>query len=284
MTDPTTLWFTGAVVGVATSAAGYGSALATRKPVLEKVGFAALVAGCLALIAAIAARAIFADRSPVSNFYEATLWLTCIAMAVVIIIDRLYKPPHFAAVATPFILGLLGLTYVFPDSWRQVTPLVPALRSYWLKIHVTVIVASYGAFAVSFITSLMYLFVRYRPVKAGADGDLELAQTKRKKLLELVDEITYRTILLGVPLLGIGTILGAIWANEAWGTYWSWDPKETWALITFLIYIAYLHQRLIRGAKGDQAIWFSVVGFAAVIFTFFGVNYLPGLHSYGFKT
>ncbi|MBC7542783.1 MAG: c-type cytochrome biogenesis protein CcsB, partial [Candidatus Sericytochromatia bacterium] len=248
----------------------------------EKAGFWALLGATLAMVGAISARVVLSGRGPVSNFYEAMLWLIGIAMIVVIVVDRTYKPPYFAAMAVPFLLILLGVTYLFPADWKEIHPLVPALRSYWLKIHVTVIVSSYGAFAVSFVTSLLYLFFRYTKVKPGADG-LEAAEIKRKKLLELFDEVTYRTILLGVPLLGIGTILGGIWANEAWGTYWSWDPKETWALITFLIYIAYLHTRLMRGVTGDRAIWFSLIGFAAVIFTFFGVNYLPGLHSYGFS-
>jgi cytochrome c-type biogenesis protein CcsB len=277
MMDPVSLWFTGAVVGTAASAAGYGGHLATRKPSLEKLGFWALMGATLAMVGAIAARAMLSGRSPVSNFYESMLWLIGIAMIVVLVIDRTYRPPFFAAATVPFLLVLLGVTHFFPESWKQVTPLVPALRSYWLKIHVTVIVSSYGAFAVSFVTSLLYLVFKYRKPKAGTD------ETARKKLLEMFDEVTYRTILFGVPLLGIGTILGGIWANEAWGTYWSWDPKETWALITFLIYIAYLHMRLIKGVTGEKAIWFSIVGFAAVIFTFFGVNYLPGLHSYGFS-
>jgi len=279
--DPTALCFAGAVVGTATSAAGYAGHLATRKTSYEKLGFVGLITATLAMIGAIAARAMVSGRSPVSNFYEAMLWLIGIAMLTVIIVDRTYRPPYFAAVTTPFLLLLLAVTYFFPASWKTVTPLVPALRSYWLKIHVTVIVSSYGAFAVSFVTSLMYLVFRYKRLKGE---DLAVAETKRQKLLALFDEVTYRTILLGVPLLGIGTILGAVWANEAWGTYWSWDPKETWALITFLIYLGYLHMRLIRGVTGEKAIWFSLIGFAAVIFTFFGVNYLPGLHSYGFST
>jgi cytochrome c-type biogenesis protein CcsB len=278
MMDPTSLFFGGAVVGTALSAAGYGGHLATRKPGLEKAGFWAMLVATVAMAGAISARAMISGRSPVSNFYEAMLWLIAFAMIVVMVIDKTYKPPYFAAVSAPFLLILLGVTFLFPASWKTVTPLVPALRSYWLKIHVTVIVSSYGAFAVSFVTSVLYLVFRYKALKPGAD------EGARKKLLAMFDEVTYRTILLGVPLLGIGTILGGIWANEAWGTYWSWDPKETWALITFLIYIAYLHMRLIRGVTGDKAIWFSLIGFAAVIFTFFGVNYLPGLHSYGFST
>ena len=154
---------------------------------------------------------------------------------------------------------------------------MPALQSDWLLYHVITSFVSYGAFAVSFGVSVLYLF-KANAEKSGLKEGSILGMFPDSKVL---DEVNYKAIAVGFPLLSLGIITGAAWANYAWGTYWSWDPKETWSLITWFIYAAYLHARLTRGWQGKRAAILSIIGFLFVIFTYFGVNFLlSGLHSY----
>jgi ABC-type transport system involved in cytochrome c biogenesis permease subunit len=175
----------------------------------------------------------------------------------------------FLLVEYKYRLGILGsfllpvvFLIIFYASFlsKQIVPLPPALESYWLGIHVTLAFLSYGAFVLSFVTGVMYLIL---------------------PSIETLDYLSYKSISLGFPLLTLGIITGALWANNAWGSYWSWDPKETWSLITWLIYASYLHARVIAGWRGRKAAYLSIVGFGCVLFTYFGVNLLlGGLHSY----
>jgi cytochrome c-type biogenesis protein CcsB len=151
----------------------------------------------------------------------------------------------------------------------NIRPLIPALQSNWLVAHVFTCFLGYAGFAVSFVAAILLLVSRASANIASVLPD--------KRLL---DEIVYRSILIGFPLLTLGIITGAAWAEHAWGSYWSWDPKETWSLITWLVYAGFLHARLSRGWSGRRTALLSVIGFFAVMFTYFGVNYLPGLHSY----
>jgi ABC-type transport system involved in cytochrome c biogenesis permease subunit len=145
---------------------------------------------------------------------------------------------------------------------KEITPLMPALKSNWLTIHVLTCFIGYAALTVAFVSSLILII-------------------KRKDEINL-DAISYKMVAFGFLFLTLGIISGSVWANSAWGTYWSWDPKETWSLITWFIYAIYLHTRLRKGWKGKKAAWLSVIGFFAMLFTYFGVNYLlSGLHSYG---
>ncbi len=170
------------------------------------------------------------------------------------------------------LLGLplvfLVMAYTFLED-HNIKPLIPALQSNWLVAHVITCFLGYAGFAVSFVAAVLLLLS-----KTG--GQLGKSLPRR----ETLDEIVYRSILMGYPLLTLGIITGAAWADYAWGSYWSWDPKETWSLVTWLVYSAFLHARLARGWSGDRTAILSVAGFAAVLFTYFGVNYLPGLHSY----
>jgi cytochrome c-type biogenesis protein CcsB len=162
---------------------------------------------------------------------------------------------------------------------NEIQPLVPALQSNWLISHVVTCFVGYAAFAVSFAVSILYLF------KAKAERISSGLPVGSRSVLpdsSALDEIGYKTIAIGFPLLTIGIVTGAFWANVAWGTYWSWDPKETWSLIVWLIYAAYLHARITRGWQGKKAAVLSIVGFAATLFCYLGVNLvLSGLHSYG---
>jgi cytochrome c-type biogenesis protein CcsB len=162
-------------------------------------------------------------------------------------------------------------------SDSSIQPLVPALQSYWLHAHVITCFVGYAGFAVSAGAALMYLLKARQEeakVSAGVVGLLPGCKT--------LDDLVYRAIIWGFPFLTAGIITGAAWANYAWGTYWSWDPKETWSLIVWLVYAAFLHARITRGWHGKRAAILSIAGFLATIFCYLGVNLvLSGLHSYG---
>ena len=215
-------------------------------------------------------------HAPLSNMYESMSFFAMSVMAAYLVVEWKFKTKTLGAVVAPIAFIILASNALFfPDDIR---PLVPALQSDWLLYHVITSFVSYGAFAVSFGISLLYLF-KMRAEKKGLREDSLLAMFPDLKVL---DEVNYKSIAVGFPLLSLGIITGAAWANYAWGTYWSWDPKETWSLITWFIYAAYLHARMTRGWHGRRAAVLSIVGFAAVVFTYFGVNFLlSGLHSYG---
>lgn len=159
-------------------------------------------------------------------------------------------------------------------SETAIQAIPPALKSYWLVFHVITAILAYGAFAVSFGLGLMYLLKTYYEENV-------LKVELRLPPAMILNELSYKIIIFGFSFLTLVIITGAIWANYAWGTYWSWDPKETWSLITWIIYAGYLHARLMLEWKGKRVAWLAILGFVAVLFTFFGVNYLlPGLHSY----
>ena len=151
---------------------------------------------------------------------------------------------------------------------------MPALKSNWLIAHVITCFFGYAAFGIAFGLSLMYLIKR-RESGTGRNMFVRLIPGT-----PVLDELTYQMILIGFLLLTLGIITGSVWAHSAWGSYWSWDPKETWSLITWLVYAALLHSRLIRGWRGKRIAVLSIVGFCCILFTYFGVNYLAGLHSY----
>lgn len=177
---------------------------------------------------------------------------------------------------------LLGAKMFFPYTDQSVTNVMPALQSYWIKIHVPTVFASYAAYALAFGTGLLYMFQSRKQKKGVSNGSVSKLDDT-----DTLDKQTYWLISIGTVLLGIGIILGAIWGHEAWGSYWFWDPKETAALITWLIYIVYLHARLIAGWRGSKTAWFAIIGFVAVMLCYYGVNVvLPqfvdaGIHSYG---
>ena len=161
-----------------------------------------------------------------------------------------------------------------PDITDRIQPLLPALKSNWLIAHVITCFIGYAAFAIAFGISIMYLFKQWDPVGKNILLD-------RFPKANILDELTYQMVMFGLLFLSMGIITGAVWANSAWGRYWGWDPKETWSLITWIVYATLVHARMMRGWHGKRIAILSIIGFMAVIFTYFGVNYLPGLHSYG---
>jgi cytochrome c-type biogenesis protein CcsB len=206
---------------------------------------------------------------PVSNQYESMVLFGWTLGLLYLLLEIRYKTRALGAFVAPLPFLLLGMGSLFFQA--GIRPLVPALQSNWLTAHVVTCFLGYAAFAVSFGVSVLYLL----KIRAGAD---RLKGFPSEKIL---DDINYRAIAVGFPLLSIGIITGAIWADVAWGSYWSWDPKETWSLITWLVYATFLHARFARGWAGTRSAVLSILGFVAVLFTYLGVNFLlTGLHSY----
>jgi cytochrome c-type biogenesis protein CcsB len=205
-------------------------------------------------------------HAPLSNFYESLVFFGWTIGLALLLAWRRFRADIIILLGLPILFLVMGRAFL---TDKEIQPLIPALQSNWLVIHVVTCFLGYAGFAVSFVAAAVMLIV-------GSSSTLRnhISNTR------LLDEIVYRSVLVGQPMLTLGIITGAVWAHYAWGAYWSWDPKETWSLITWLVYSAFLHARLTRGWSGSRMALLSVLGFAAVLFTYFGVNYLPGLHSY----
>jgi len=208
-------------------------------------------------------------HAPFSNLYESMVFFSWTIVILFLFSLRTLKIRMLGVFIMP--LGYLSLAST-SLMMSDIQPLIPALQSNWLTSHVITCFLGYAAFAVAFIASLLYL-VKSRKGKTAKAGALPSA--------DFLDDLSYRMIMIGFPLMTLGIITGSAWAHTAWGSYWSWDPKETWSLIVWLIYAAYLHARIARGWRGKRAAWLSIIGFAATIFCYLGVNlWLAGLHSY----
>lgn len=218
-------------------------------------------------------------HAPMSNLYESIVFFSWTIVLLFAYIDIRYKYRIIGAFVIPF--ALLGMAWAQLGMNTGIEPLVPALQSNWLLYHVITCFLGYAAFAVACGISIMYLI---KTAIEGTDSSASSAGGLMSMFppLKVLDDLNYRAIMIGFPLLTLGIITGAAWANYAWGTYWSWDPKETWSLIVWFVYAAFLHARITKGWVGKRAAWLSVIGFAATIFCYLGVNlFLSGLHSYG---
>ena len=236
---------------------------------------------------------------PISNLYESLCFLAWACTLTQLLVERSWPSPIVSAAATPMGLGCIAFaSFALPDQLQTSAPLVPALRSSWLVMHVSVIMVSYAALLVGSLLSLAVLFTDrgealelrsssigsggYRKAVATTDAGVIQLQSVQLSTNEQLDSLSYRTITVGFLMLTVGIVSGAVWANEAWGSYWSWDPKETWALICWLVYAAYLHTRLSRGWQGRRPALVAVVGLLVIAVCYIGVNLLGiGLHSYG---
>ena len=240
---------------------------------------------------------------PISNLYESLCFLTWAITITFLLIDRSWSSPWIGAFSIPMsLLTISFASFALPEQLQVSSPLVPALRSSWLVMHVTVIMCSYAALIIGSLLSAAVLFVdsnseiQIRSNSIGIGGFTNtftsVNELKKKELRsvnsfvftpsEQLDSLSYRTITFGFLLLTLGLISGAVWANEAWGSWWSWDPKETWAFICWLLYAAYLHVRLVRGWQGRKPAFIAVLGLFLIAICYIGVNLLGvGLHSYG---
>jgi len=212
---------------------------------------------------------------PVSNLYEVFILFTVITALIYLFYEARFRTRNLGGFVMLVVSAAVAflLWYTFGRGANEIQPLVPALNSYWMKIHVPANFVGYGAFALAAMVGVAYLI----KLKLGGDGEHD-----RLPRLEVLDDLMYKSIALGFGFFTVATILGAMWAAEAWGGYWSWDPKETWALIVWLNYAAWLHLRLTKGWRGAPMAWWAVVGLFVTTFAFLGVNmFLSGLHSYG---
>lgn len=209
---------------------------------------------------------------PVSNLYEVFVLFCLITALFMVFYEEKYETLQVSAFVMLIISAAVGflLWYMVSRDAHEIQPLVPALQSWWMKIHVPANFIGYGTFALAAMVAIAYL-LKSKSILAD-----------RLPSLEVLDDIMYKAIAVGFAFFTIATILGALWAAEAWGGYWSWDPKETWALIVWLNYAAWLHMRLMKGLRGQVAAWWAIGGLLVTTFAFLGVNmFLSGLHSYG---
>lgn len=304
-------------------------------PYLASLGTAGMAIANLCIAALLGARWIDAGYFPLSNLYESLFFVVWGITAVHLVAETMSRSRLVGAVTAPVAMAIAAFAALsLPDTMQHSEPLVPALKSNWLMMHVSVMLISYAALMVGALLAIAFLVVtrgqaielrgssvgtggyrdaRYRLRRSGdaiapqptlaldtnsgnAGGTAVMAiapsptteatglplSPQRLSLADTLDNVSYRIIGLGFPLLTIGIIAGAVWANEAWGSYWSWDPKETWALITWLVFAAYLHSRITRGWQGRRPAILAASGFLVVWVCYLGVNLLgKGLHSYG---
>ncbi len=216
---------------------------------------------------------------PVSNLYEVFILFAVITALLYLFYERRYQIRSLGGFVLLVISAAVAfqLWYTFEKSAHEIQPLVPALQSYWMKIHVPANFVGYGAFSMAAMIGMAYLLMSWRQ-SVAPNGLI----ASRLPPLNVMDDLMYKAIALGFAFFTVATILGALWAAEAWGGYWSWDPKETWALIVWLNYAAWLHMRMTKGWHGRPMAWWAVIGLFVTLFAFLGVNmFLSGLHSYG---
>lgn len=269
-----------------------------------KIGFqigqsTALLAN-LTLFLLLSTRWISHSYFPLSNLYESLLFLSWTLLFIQLILEYKTSSKIFGPIIIPIVLLINGFSNLsLPIEMQKAAPLVPALQSNWLMMHVSLMILSYGTLITGSLLSILFLLLSLKQFLIKNKNqtyfrkkNLFSLKTNNKnsvlitsKFLENMDNLSYRIISLGFPFLTIGIISGAIWANEAWGSYWSWDPKETWALITWLVFASYLHARIIKGWEGIKPSILGTIGFFIIWICYLGVNFLgQGLHSYGWMT
>ena len=216
---------------------------------------------------------------PISNLYEVFILFCLITTLIYLHYQKKYQTARLGFFVSLVIAAAVAflLWYTFEREADKIQPLVPALNSYWMKIHVPANFIGYGTFALAAMVSVAWLIVaRIKRINPQSHW------LKKLPTLDLMDDVIYKSIALGFAFFTLATVLGAMWAAEAWGGYWSWDPKETWALIVWLNYAAWLHLRLSKGWRGHAMAWWAIIGLFVTLFAFLGVNmFLSGLHSYG---
>lgn len=276
MFNLTTVAYFAAMILFIVYIAGRSQAVALIATILCWLGFAANT-GAIAL-RWMESKAMGYGHAPLSNLYESIVFFAWSILLVYLLFDLKYKQRAIGAFVVP--IAFLCMSWAQLGLNDSIEPLVPALQSNWLTYHVVTCFIGYAAFTVAFGVSVMYLIKigkEEKSANAPIGGILGMFPSAK-----ILDDINYKAIMVGFPMLTLGIVTGAAWANYAWGTYWSWDPKETWSLIIWFIYAAFLHARFTRGWVGRRAAWLSIFGFAATIFCYLGVNLLlSGLHSYG---
>jgi len=264
-----------------TGSAAPGPAVPTGRPAADRVGRGAVALTVLGLVIhafSIAVRAVAVDAVPWSNMYE----FASVAglVGVIAFLGVLWKAPSIRHLGGFVLLPVVLMMFLAGTVlYSRAQPLVPALQSYWLAIHVTLAAVSEGAFMTSAVLTLLFL-AKKRVDRVGGGGRLA-ALAARLPATQTLDKVAYRIVAFAFPLYTVAIICGAIWAEAAWGRYWGWDPKETWAFIVWVVYACYLHARATAGWRVRVAAWINLVGFGAITFNFLVVNIVvSGLHSY----
>ncbi|MCU0277531.1 MAG: c-type cytochrome biogenesis protein CcsB [Candidatus Nanopelagicales bacterium] len=248
-----------------------------------RVGVSLTTLAAALAVGAVITRGISVERPPWGNMYEFTV--TAVATMLVIWVAMLPTRPEWrdlGILVVLFNLLLLGVAVLV--LYTEAAQLVPALKSYWLWIHVTAAIIASSVFTVGSLASVLYLFSERseRRAAAGSAGDVRDWIGARLPASDQLDKVAYQTISFAFPLWFFAVVAGAVWAEDAWGRYWGWDPKEVWAFVTLVIYAAYLHARATAGWRGRPAAIIAIVGLTAFLFSYFGVNiFFVGLHSYG---
>jgi cytochrome c-type biogenesis protein CcsB len=255
----------------------YLAAWIFKKPIASRLAAGSTALAALGTLAGILLRWMESHQmgighAPLSNLYESLVFLSLCVALLSLFVGIKYKLNIIGIVASP--IPFLAMAYAsLPKVSSEIQPLIPALQSNWLIAHVMTCFVGYAAFALAFGISILFFF-------KSSGKDKSSAVVGLIPDLDTLDELTHQMVTFGFLFLSIGIITGSVWANQAWGRYWGWDPKETWSLITWLVYATLLHARMMRGWMGKKIALLSIIGFLAVIFTYFGVNLLPGLHSY----
>ena len=276
-----------------------------------KVGFISICIANFSIFTNLGSRWLENGYFPLSNLYESLLFFIWGITAITIVIEKSVAISLIGAVTSPLSLFVVAFaTLSLPEGMQKAAPLVPALKSNWLMMHVSIMMLSYSTLITGSLLSILFLFltlgknVSLQGNSLGSTNstnvdtrnmsmavlevtlpkkiDISTSSSDSLNLLEILDNLSYRIIGLGFPLLTTGIVAGAVWANEAWGAYWSWDPKETWALITWFVFAAYLHARITKSWQGKRPAILASIGFVVVWICYLGVNFLgKGLHSYG---
>ena len=277
----------------------------TKTNPLTKIGRFSTIFANILLFFILCSRWVVAGYFPLSNLYESLLFLTWTLLTIYLYIELKTKSKLIGAILIPVALLINGFANLtLSPEMQKSSPLVPALQSNWLMMHVSMMLLSYATLIMGSLLCLLFLVIsKYKDIdlKSIDDSSLplynimldyyeakllspsnEMSELGKLKLLQSLDNWSYRIIGLGFPFLTIGIISGGVWANEAWGSYWSWDPKETWALITWLVFATYLHARITKGWEGKKTAILGGLGFFVIWICYLGVNFLgKGLHSYG---
>jgi cytochrome c-type biogenesis protein CcsB len=293
-----------------------------RTPLLQRIGAFLACLACFAQFAELGTRWNMTGVWPLTNLYGSLSLFSGLGVLIFIIFAQKYDLWLIGG----GVLGISAIAFGYATTWNEgYMPAVPALQSYWIKIHVPIVVTSYASFMVAFVVSCLYLLKSYgerrfssgtRVIRANAAGAGNVSMTVAVPPVEThsaseartgtpavtaaaaagdpfavwlaglpslarLDMLTYRIVAIGLVLLSVGIITGAMWANEAWGAYWSWDPKETAALLSWIIYASFMHLHTRNAWRGERSAWISILGFASIMFCYLGVNiWISGLHSY----
>ena len=247
---------------------------------LVRIALVLTTAGVALHLTGVVTRGLAVHRVPWGDMYEFVISVSCVAVLVFLGLMIKYRPYHLGLFFLAPIVIIMGLAQTV--IYTPAGPLVPALNSYWLAIHVTAMTLASGTFMVAAVLAVVYLFAERHTRRVAAGLGSRYGEVFRLlPSAERLDQIAYRTVVFAFPIWTFGIMAGAIWADEAWGRYWGWDPTETWAFITWVVYACFLHARVTAGWRGRRAAFIQLVGFGCLLFNLLGVSlFITGLHSY----